>query len=150
MTTSTMKLPASYAVIDAEEMTYLDGGASSAYQSFLDVGKVFNYIARIFSGASSIINNVNVIYQSFVSLNSLLTLASKRLTPKFAYGSRAFFRKSAAPVFSCAQQFSTVVRKTSHLKIMNKLFKFLGSCSRFWGKIHTKYKKMRYFFGVIS
>ena len=28
-------------------------------------GKVFNYIARIFSGASSIINNVNVIYQSF-------------------------------------------------------------------------------------
>ena len=66
MSTSTMKLPASYAVIDAEEMTYLDGGASSAYQSFLDVGKVFNYIARIFSGASSIINNVNVIYQSFV------------------------------------------------------------------------------------
>lgn len=76
MTTSTMKLPASYAVIDAEEMTYLDGGASSAYQSFLDVGKVFNYIARIFSGASSI-NNVNVIYQSFVSLNSLLTSFGK-------------------------------------------------------------------------
>ena len=71
MTTSTMKLPASYAVI------YLDGGASSAYQSFLDVGKVFNYIARIFSGASSIINNVNVIYQSFVSLNSLLTSFGK-------------------------------------------------------------------------
>ena len=65
------------AVIDAEEMTYLDGGASSAYQSFLDVGKVFNYIARIFSGASSIINNVNVIYQSFVSLNSLLTSFGK-------------------------------------------------------------------------
>ena len=38
MSTSTMKLPASYAVIDAEEMTYLDGGASSAYQSFLDAG----------------------------------------------------------------------------------------------------------------
>ena len=53
MTTSTMKLPASYAVIDAEEMTYLDGGASS------------------------IINNVNVIYQSFVSLNSLLTSFGK-------------------------------------------------------------------------
>ena len=72
MTTSTMKLPASYAVIDAEEMTYLDGGASSAYQSFLDVGKVFNYIARIFSGASSIINNINVIYKSVVELNNLL------------------------------------------------------------------------------
>lgn len=60
MTTSTMKMPASYSTIEAEEMTYLD------------IGKVFNYIARIFSGASSIINNVNVIYQSFVSLNSLL------------------------------------------------------------------------------
>ena len=71
MTTSTMKMPASYSAIEAEEMTYLDGGASNAYQAFLDVGKVFNYIARIFSGASSIIN-VNVIYQSFVSLNSLL------------------------------------------------------------------------------
>lgn len=77
MTTSTMKLPACYAAIDAEEMTYLDGGASNAYQAFLDVGKVFNYIARIFSGASSIINNVNVIYQSFVSLNSLLSSFGK-------------------------------------------------------------------------
>ena len=67
-----MKLPACYAVIDENEMTYLDGGTSNAYQTFLDIGKVFNYIARIFSGASSIINNVNVIYQSFVSLNSLL------------------------------------------------------------------------------
>ena len=49
MTTSTMKMPASYSAIEAEEMTYLDGGASNAYQSFLDIGKVFNYIARIFS-----------------------------------------------------------------------------------------------------
>ena len=72
MTTSTMKMPASYSSIEAEEMTYLDGGTSNAYQAFLNVGKVFNAIARIFSGASSIINNVNVIYQSFVSLNSLL------------------------------------------------------------------------------
>ena len=72
MTTSTMKMPASYAVIDAEEMTYLDGGTSNAYQAFLDVGKVFNAIARIFSGASSIINNVNVIYQSFLTLSDLL------------------------------------------------------------------------------
>ena len=69
---SVMKLPANYAVINEEEMVYLDGGARDAYNSFLNVGKVFNAIARIFSGASSIINNVNVIYQSFVSLNSLL------------------------------------------------------------------------------
>jgi|GEM_PF-209227 len=76
MTTSTMKMPASYSSIEAEEMTYLDGGAtiadSDAYKAFLNVGQVFNQLARIFSGASSIINNVNVIYQSFVSLNSLL------------------------------------------------------------------------------
>ena len=69
---STMKLPANYASISEEEMVYLDGGTSNAYQAFLDVGKVFNYIARIFSGASSIINNVNVIYQSFLTLGDLL------------------------------------------------------------------------------
>ena len=81
MTTATIKLPAAYAAIEAEEMTYLDGGAdtttNNAYQAFLDVGKVFNYIARIFSGASSIINNVNVIYPSFVSLNNLLASFGK-------------------------------------------------------------------------
>ena len=53
-------------------MVYLDGGASDAYNSFLNIGKVFNAIARIFSGASSIINNVNVIYQSFLTLGDLL------------------------------------------------------------------------------
>ena len=68
---STMKLPANYASISEEEMVYLDGGARDAY-SFLNVGKVFNAIARIFSGASSIINNVNVIYQSFLTLGDLL------------------------------------------------------------------------------
>ena len=76
-----MKLPACYAVIDKNEMTYLDGGAtiadSDAYKAFLNVGQVSNQLARIFSGASSIINNVNVIYQSFVSLNSLLTSFGK-------------------------------------------------------------------------
>lgn len=69
---STMKLPATYAVISEEEMVYLDGGASELYNGFLNVGKVFNAIARIFSGASSIINNVNVIYQSFLTLSDLL------------------------------------------------------------------------------
>lgn len=73
-----MKMPASYAMIDTEEMTYLDGGAtatlanSAGYNAFLNVGKAFNYLARIFSGASSIINNINVIYQSIVALNDLL------------------------------------------------------------------------------
>ena len=71
-TMSTMKLPANYAAINEEEMVYLDGGANSFYDNFLNVGKVFNSIARIFSGASSIINNVNVIYTAFVTLNQLL------------------------------------------------------------------------------
>lgn len=69
---SVMKLPANYAVINEEEMVYLDGGASDLLNNFLNVGKVFNAIARIFSGASSIINNVNVIYQSFLTLSDLL------------------------------------------------------------------------------
>lgn len=69
---STMKLPANYSAISEEEMVYLDGGVSEAYNNFLNVGKVFNAIARIFSGASSIINNVNVIYQSFLTLSDLL------------------------------------------------------------------------------
>lgn len=69
---SVMKLPANYAVINEEKMVYLDGGASDLYNDFLNVGKVFNAIARIFSGASSIINNVNVIYQSFLTLSDLL------------------------------------------------------------------------------
>ena len=56
---SVMKLPANYAVINEEEMVYLDGGASDLYNDFLNVGKVFNAIARIFSGASSIINNAS-------------------------------------------------------------------------------------------
>ena len=57
-----MKLPACYAVIDENEMTYLDGGAtiadSDAYKAFLNVGQVFN--------------NINVIYKSVVELNNLL------------------------------------------------------------------------------
>ena len=69
---STMKLAANYASISEEEMVYLDGGASDAYNSFLNIGKVLNAIDRIFSGVSSIINNVNVIYQSFLTLGDLL------------------------------------------------------------------------------
>ena len=45
---------------------------SDAYKAFLNVGQVFNQLARIFSGASSIINNINVIYKSVVELNNLL------------------------------------------------------------------------------
>ena len=58
-----MKLPACYAVIDENEMTYLDGGAtiadSDAYKAFLNVGQVFElhpicYTVYLFLGCSSI------------------------------------------------------------------------------------------------
>ena len=46
-----MKLPACYAVIDENEMTYLDGGAtiadSDAYKAFLNVGQVFNQLLSL-------------------------------------------------------------------------------------------------------
>ena len=71
---STMKLPANYASISEEEMVYLDGGARDAYNSFLNVGKVFNDIAHIFSGTRYIINPVNVISQSFLTLGDLLKI----------------------------------------------------------------------------
>ena len=75
MMNNEIKLPAAYAAIDENEMVYLNGGSITDTQGwliFMNVGSLFNYIARVFSAGSSIINNVNVIYQSFVSLNSLL------------------------------------------------------------------------------
>ena len=63
---STMKLPANYASISEEEMVYLDGGASNAYNSFLNVGKVFNAIARIFSGGTSLQFEIRIENKPFV------------------------------------------------------------------------------------
>lgn len=68
-----LKMPASFVAIEEEEMVYVEGGVSEGYQTFLNVGKVFNYIARIFSAASSIVNNVNTIYTAFTSLSSFIT-----------------------------------------------------------------------------
>ena len=53
-------------------LLYTSIADSDAYKAFLNVGQVFNQLARIFSGASSIINNINVIYKSIVELNNLL------------------------------------------------------------------------------
>ena len=58
MTNYELKMPANYAAIDAEEMTYLVGGETTGWQMFKDIGTLFNYIARVFSAGSSIINNV--------------------------------------------------------------------------------------------
>ena len=52
MTNYELKMPANYAAIDAEEMTYLVGGETTGWQMFKDIGTLFNYIARVFSAGS--------------------------------------------------------------------------------------------------
>ena len=69
MTNYEIKMPANYAAIDAEEMTYLIGGETTGWQMFKDVGTRFNYIARVFSAGSSIINNVVTIVDTVKKLN---------------------------------------------------------------------------------
>lgn len=72
MTNYEIKMPANYAAIDAEEMTYLVGGETSAWQLFKDIGTMFNYIARVFSAGSSIVNNVVTIVDTVQKLNTFL------------------------------------------------------------------------------
>ena len=69
MTNYEIKMPANYAAIDAEEMTYLVGGETTGWQMFKDVGTLFNYIARVFSAGSSIINHVVTIVDTVKKLN---------------------------------------------------------------------------------
>ena len=69
MMNNEIKMPANYAAIDAEEMTYLVGGETTGWQMFKDVGTLFNYIARVFSAGSSIINNVVTIVDTVKKLN---------------------------------------------------------------------------------
>ena len=42
---------------------------TEAWKIFLNVGTLFNYVARIFSAGSSIVNNVNVIVTTIQTLN---------------------------------------------------------------------------------
>ena len=56
MMNNEIKMPANFAAIDENEMVYLQGGATTeatAWDVFLNVGKLFNYIARVFSASSS-------------------------------------------------------------------------------------------------
>ena len=72
MMNNEIKMPASFAAIDENEMVYLQGGATTeatAWDVFLNVGKLFNYIARVFSAGSSIINNVVTIVDTVKKLN---------------------------------------------------------------------------------
>ena len=56
MMNNEIKMPANFAAIDENEMVY--------------VGKLFNYIARVFSAGSSIVNNINVIVTTFQTLST--------------------------------------------------------------------------------
>lgn len=78
MKTNDLKLPAYYTALSAEESTFLSGGAiedTDTWSTVLTIGQAFNYIARIFSASSSIINNLNTIFVSITALNKLLGAA---------------------------------------------------------------------------
>ena len=44
-----MQMPAQYTSIGDDEMVLLCGGETTAWQTFQDIGRVLNYVARIFS-----------------------------------------------------------------------------------------------------
>ena len=72
-----MKLPAQYTSIQGEELTQLWGGETTAWQTFQDIGRVLNYVARIFSAGSSIVNNVVTIVNYFNKLGDLLPVVGQ-------------------------------------------------------------------------
>ena len=75
MMNNEIKMPANFAAIDENEMVYLQGGATTeatAWDVLLNVVKLFNYIARVFSAGSSIVNNVVTIVNYFNKLEDLL------------------------------------------------------------------------------
>ena len=67
-----MQMPARYTSIGDDEMVLLCGGETTAWQTFQDIGRVLNYVARIFSAGSSIVNNVVTIVNYFNKLEDLL------------------------------------------------------------------------------
>jgi len=75
MMNNEIKLPAAYAAIDENEMVYLNGGSITDTQGwliFMNVGALFNYVARVFSAGSSIINNVVTIVDTVKKINSFV------------------------------------------------------------------------------
>ena len=102
MMNNEIKLPAAYAAIDENEMVYLNGGSITDTQGwliFMNVGSLFNYIARVFSAGSSIINNVRVIVTTIEALNTF-KLTGKNT--KFPEMSEKRIRKKADALF-CAE-----------------------------------------------
>ena len=47
MTNYELKMPANYAAIDAEEMTYLVGGETTGWQMFKDIGTVVTIVDTV-------------------------------------------------------------------------------------------------------
>ena len=62
-----MQMPAQYTSIGDDERVLLCGGETTAWQTFQDIGRVLNYVARIFSAGSSIVNNVVTIVRPWPS-----------------------------------------------------------------------------------
>ena len=52
-----MQMPAQYTSIGDDEMVLLCGGETTAWQTFQDIGRVLNYVARILSVGSSTVKN---------------------------------------------------------------------------------------------
>ena len=67
-----MQLPAQYISMEEDELAMVYGGETTAWQTFQDIGRALNYVARIFSAGSSIVNNVVTIVNYFNKLNDLL------------------------------------------------------------------------------
>ena len=73
MMNNEIKLPAAYAALAESQMVYLYVGSITDTQGwliFMNVGALFNYVARVFSAGSSIVNNVKVIVTTIEALNN--------------------------------------------------------------------------------
>ena len=105
MMNNEIKMPANFAAIDENEMVYLQGGATTeatAWDVFLNVGKLFNYIARVFSAGSSIVNNINVIVTTFQTLSTFsLTAKNEGLGQNRISIHRASAPAGAGALFCC-------------------------------------------------
>ena len=76
---SPLKYPVAYTALTADEASAVLGGAaeSSGFSAFLDniskASKVLNYMARIFSATSSMLNNFITAYNTLKQLNEYIS-----------------------------------------------------------------------------
>ena len=106
MMNNEIKMPANFAAIDENEMVYLQGGATTeatAWDVFLNVGKLFNYIARVFSAGSSIVNNINVIVTTFQTLSTFSLTAKTKVWAKIESAFTGHPLRQARVLFFAAQ-----------------------------------------------